>query len=130
MMTENDFNGSRLNMSVPGVEMGDPNPARHDNKNRGHEIIHIQIGKAGNLIGNEFWKDLCTEHRLNLDSVKHRGQFLGGEYKYQEHLNVFFNQGANERWVPRAILLDLNMQDLGMVASGSANNSVPGDCFR
>eukprot|EP00439_Symbiodinium_sp_Y106_P026909 s5502_g3.t1 len=42
----------------------------------GREIIHIQVGKAGNAIGNQFWKLMCEDsfflqalqhHRLLLD---------------------------------------------------------------
>lgn len=99
----------------------------HDQKNKGHEIITIQVGKAGNSIANEFWRDLCQEHKLCLDSAQNRGKYQGKaeDFKYEEHLNVFFNESCSERYVPRAILMDLNMQDLATLAADSI-----GDCFK
>lgn len=93
----------------------DVTPTTHS----GREIIHIQVGKSGNAIGNEFWKDLCVEHCIETESATGRGHFYGqpGQDDYRrEHLNVFFNESWKKRWVPRAILLDLNMQDLAQVA--------------
>jgi len=99
--------------------------------NSGREVIHIQVGKAGNQIGHEFWRDLCEEHRIEYENETTRGQYTGpaGGTKcpltgidgdvFQEHINVFFNEGQkgqNTRYVPRSILVDLNMQDLAMIS--------------
>lgn len=46
------------------------------------------------------------------------GRYTGEEGAiHQEHLDVYFNEGNNGRWVPRAILCDLNMGDLAQVTS-------------
>ena len=72
------------------------------------------MGKAGNAIGHEFWRDLCEEHKINFDgSESMNGRYFGEEGGvHQEHLDVFFNEGSGGRYVPRAILCDLNMNDL------------------
>ena len=31
--------------------------------------LHVQVGKAGNNIGHEFWRDLCEEHGVALMRV-------------------------------------------------------------
>eukprot|EP00747_Dinoflagellata_sp_TGD_P164546 gnl/TRDRNA2_/TRDRNA2_184622_c0_seq1.p1 gnl/TRDRNA2_/TRDRNA2_184622_c0~~gnl/TRDRNA2_/TRDRNA2_184622_c0_seq1.p1 ORF type:complete len:539 (+),score=91.43 gnl/TRDRNA2_/TRDRNA2_184622_c0_seq1:75-1619(+) len=89
------------------------------NKKEAREIIHIQVGKAGIGIGHEFWRDLCEEHKISYrpDMPLDKGKFMGGPEDdiYSDHLDVFFNEGAGGRWVPRCILLDLNMQDLAQV---------------
>eukprot|EP00929_Paragymnodinium_shiwhaense_P078548 TRINITY_DN40734_c0_g1_i1.p1 TRINITY_DN40734_c0_g1~~TRINITY_DN40734_c0_g1_i1.p1 ORF type:complete len:530 (-),score=86.26 TRINITY_DN40734_c0_g1_i1:76-1665(-) len=89
------------------------------------EVVHIQIGKAGNGIGHEFWRDLCDEHRLEWRKEATRGTYYGdhdahNHDKFTTHRNVFFNEGSGRgekaRFVPRAILMDLNMQDLAQIA--------------
>jgi tubulin beta len=92
--------------SIPGGRLG----------SSAREVIHIQVGKAGNQIGHEFWRDLCDEHRVEWKNDK-RGTYYGDKDIYGEYLNVFFNEGqkgpgAPARYVPRAILVDLNMADL------------------
>eukprot|EP00928_Gymnodinium_smaydae_P087263 TRINITY_DN71548_c0_g1_i1.p1 TRINITY_DN71548_c0_g1~~TRINITY_DN71548_c0_g1_i1.p1 ORF type:complete len:520 (-),score=108.47 TRINITY_DN71548_c0_g1_i1:41-1600(-) len=94
-------------------------------KRHGREVIHIQVGKAGNMIGNEFWRDLCVEHRIQMEKEETRGYYYGDDRIYGEYLNVFFNESSSKRWVPRAILLDLNMQDLYTVAQDKV-----ADCYK
>lgn len=90
----------------------------------GREIIDIEIGKAGCLIGHEFWKDLCEEHRVEHSIRSQLGHYFGDEDVYSDYLDVFFNEGSR-RWVPRSILLDLNMHDLAY-----ATNDSLGELFR
>lgn len=98
-----------------------PHPSQRQFRS-GREIIHIQVGKSGNAIGHEFWRDLCVEHRIDFDGSELAGTFTGAESIYEEHLDVFFNEGSRgsetskHRWVPRCILLDTNIQDLAMIA--------------
>jgi len=89
------------------------------------EIIHIQVGKTGNQIGHEFWRDLCEEHKINYESQTDMGNYMGDNRLYSDHLPVFFTEGSKGRWVPRAILLDLNMHDLAMVTQAPL-----GDLYR
>lgn len=86
----------------------------------GREIIHIQVGKCGNAMGQAFWRNLCEEHELAIDpnNAEMRGCFMGDDKVREEHIDVFFNEGAkpktssSHRYVPRAILMDTNMSDL------------------
>jgi len=87
------------------------------------EVIHIQVGKAGNQFGHEFWRDLSEEHRIDFQNEATRGQYTGVEDKFKEHIGVFFNEGQGSRsggqaprYVPRAILVDLNMSDLASIS--------------
>eukprot|EP00930_Biecheleria_cincta_P077372 TRINITY_DN64653_c0_g1_i1.p1 TRINITY_DN64653_c0_g1~~TRINITY_DN64653_c0_g1_i1.p1 ORF type:complete len:524 (-),score=84.47 TRINITY_DN64653_c0_g1_i1:144-1715(-) len=85
----------------------------------GREIIHIQVGRCGNAIGQAFWQNLCEEHDVEIDPNKPdmRGCWMGDSHVTEEHIDVFFNEGAQKqpgkhRYVPRAILMDTNMSDL------------------
>lgn len=64
-----------------------------------HEVVTIQIGQCGNQIGNEFWKRLCSEHGITVDGVLLNEQ--------NDRKDVFFYQADDSRYVPRAVLLDL-----------------------
>lgn len=79
------------------------------------EIIHIQVGKSGCALGHEFWRDLCEEHKIEHESEIDKGKWVGDDQKYEERLNVFFNQGSKDNYVPRCILVDLNMQDMQVI---------------
>jgi tubulin beta len=89
----------------------------------GREVIHLQLGKSGNNIGHEFWRDLCDEHRIEYQKSATRGEYTGDNDIYKEHAHVFFNEGHKGRttgqhtYVPRAILVDLNMQDLAQISA-------------
>eukprot|EP00452_MALV-II_sp_L67-6_P000232 gene232-5_t len=64
---------------------------------KGREISQIQVGKCGNAVGHEFWRDLCEEHKIATDtSEAMNGRYVGEEGAiHQEHLDVFFNEGNN-----------------------------------
>lgn len=90
----------------------------------GREVIHIQVGKAGNQFGHEFWRDLCDEHRIDWKNEPTRGKYQGTLENdiYRDYVNVFFNEAASKtpgeqgRYVPRSILVDLNMSDLAAIS--------------
>lgn len=66
----------------------------------GREIIHIQVGQCGNQIGNSFWQNITQEHGVDVS-----GKCTGSDLQ-KERLDVYFND-ANDRYVPRAVLVDL-----------------------
>jgi|EP01096_Ripella_sp_DP13-Kostka_P005320 tubulin beta len=66
------------------------------------EIVHIQVGQCGNQIGAKFWEVIADEHGLDAS-----GQFIGTDAIQKERINVYFNEALNNRYVPRAILVDL-----------------------
>eukprot|EP00397_Hematodinium_sp_SG-2012_P021702 GEMP01022440.1.p1 GENE.GEMP01022440.1~~GEMP01022440.1.p1 ORF type:complete len:508 (+),score=91.00 GEMP01022440.1:98-1621(+) len=84
------------------------------------EIIHLQVGKAGNAIGHEFWRDLCVEHKIDYETPLSEGRYTGKDGGDEQlHIDVFFNEGNAEggktRYVPRCMLIDLNMMDLQVI---------------
>lgn len=100
---------------------------------RDREIITIQVGKAGNNIAHEFWRDLVEEHGISYqDNSEDRGKLkrvAQSDFARSDvsstpmrdddvgNLGVFFNEGQKDRYVPRAILMDLNMIDLEQIAA-------------
>lgn len=55
-------------------------------------------------IGTEFWKKLCLEHGLNSDGILHD---YAVNTAIDDRKDVFFYQADDERYIPRACLLDL-----------------------
>ena len=68
------------------------------------EIIHVSVGQCGLAIGNAFWNSIRTEHHLN-----HEGTYdLAEDHKRSiNKTDVFFQEAAEHRYVPRACLVDL-----------------------
>ena len=56
----------------------------------------------GNQIGARFWEIISDEH--GIDST---GKFYGSSDLQLDRINVYFNEANGGRYVPRAILLDL-----------------------
>ncbi|CAH0554657.1 unnamed protein product [Brassicogethes aeneus] len=67
------------------------------------EIVHIQLGQAGNAIGNRFWEVISDEHGIDPG-----GRFHGNSDLQLERINVYFNEASGNRFVPRAVLVDLD----------------------
>lgn len=55
-------------------------------------------------VGTEFWRKLCSEHGINNDGIVEEwaASGAGGDRK-----DVFFYQADDERYIPRACLIDL-----------------------
>mmetsp|Transcript_45530 Transcript_45530/g.91155 ORF Transcript_45530/g.91155 Transcript_45530/m.91155 type:complete len:439 (-) Transcript_45530:15-1331(-) len=67
------------------------------------EIICLQIGQCGIQFGHEFWKNICIDHEINPE-----GFCFGGKIQVSsENYHSFFNQSSRNKYIPRAILLDL-----------------------
>ena len=66
------------------------------------EIVHIQVGQCGNQIGAKFWEMMSGEHGVQPD-----GTFAGTNDKQLERINVYFTEAMGGRYVPRAVLTDL-----------------------
>ncbi|XP_032666073.1 tubulin beta chain-like isoform X2 [Odontomachus brunneus] len=81
------------------------------------EIVHIQLGQCGNNIGKKFWEVISDEHGLNPV-----GRFVGESDLQLQRINVYFAENAAERYVPRAILVDLDRKGLEPVLSGPYGN--------
>lgn len=77
------------------------------------EILHIQGGQCGNQIGAKFWEVVCAEH--GIDST---GRFHGESSLQLERVNVYYNEASCGRYVPRAVLMDLEPGTMDSVRSG------------
>lgn len=90
------------------------------------EIITVQAGQCGNssmsfliphidttflqshtnycrgIVGSQFWQQLCQEHGISQDGNLEDFATEGGDRK-----DVFFYQSDDTRYIPRAILIDL-----------------------
>lgn len=54
------------------------------------------------LVGSQFWQQLCQEHGISQDGNLEEFATEGGDRK-----DVFFYQSDDTRYIPRAILVDL-----------------------
>uniref|UniRef100_A0AAR2J382 Tubulin beta chain n=1 Tax=Pygocentrus nattereri TaxID=42514 RepID=A0AAR2J382_PYGNA len=66
------------------------------------EIVHLQIGQCGNQIGSKFWEVISDEHGVNAV-----GAYEGDMDLQLERVNVYFNEAHGGKYVPRALLVDL-----------------------
>ncbi|PVI04709.1 tubulin-domain-containing protein [Periconia macrospinosa] len=81
------------------------------------EIITLQAGQCGNSVGQQFWQQLCLEHGINADGNLEDFATEGGDRK-----DVFFYQSDDTRYIPRAILLDLEPRVLNSIQSSAYKN--------
>ena len=77
------------------------------------EILHIQGGQCGNQIGAKFWEVICDEH-----GIDHTGKYSGDSDLQLERINVYYNEASGGRYVPRAVLMDLEPGTMDSVRSG------------
>ncbi|KAI1846967.1 hypothetical protein JX266_006842 [Neoarthrinium moseri] len=81
------------------------------------EIITIQAGQCGNSIGSQFWQQLCQEHGINQDGNLEDFATEGGDRK-----DVFYYQSDDTRYIPRAVLIDLEPRVLNGIQTGPYKN--------
>ncbi|XP_062121702.1 tubulin beta-1 chain isoform X3 [Drosophila sulfurigaster albostrigata] len=66
------------------------------------EIVHLQAGQCGNQIGSKFWEVISDEHGIDPNGYYH------GESDLQhERIDVYYNEASSGKYVPRAVLIDL-----------------------
>uniref|UniRef100_A0AAY4D8X8 Tubulin/FtsZ GTPase domain-containing protein n=1 Tax=Denticeps clupeoides TaxID=299321 RepID=A0AAY4D8X8_9TELE len=78
------------------------------------EIVHIQAGQCGNQIGTKFWEVISDEH-----GVDPTGNYAGDSALQLERINVYYNEAHFHKFVPRAILVDLEPGTMDSVRSGA-----------
>jgi len=78
------------------------------------EIITIQVGQCGNQIGMEFWKQLSLEHGINPEGMVDEKSLSGSDRK-----DVFFYQADDDRYIPRAILVDLEPRVINKIQTST-----------
>ncbi|KAF4313245.1 tubulin gamma chain [Botryosphaeria dothidea] len=79
------------------------------------EIITLQAGQCGNSVGSQFWQQLCQEHGINQDGNLEDFATEGGDRK-----DAF--QSDDTRYIPRAILLDLEPRVINGILSRPYKN--------
>ncbi|KAI9883531.1 MAG: hypothetical protein M1823_004695 [Watsoniomyces obsoletus] len=83
----------------------------------GREIITIQAGQCGNSVGSQFWQHLCLEHGISQDGNLEDFATEGSDRK-----DVFFYQSDDTRYIPRAILLDLEPRVINGIQTSAYKN--------
>lgn len=76
------------------------------------EIVHIQAGQCGNQIGSKFWEVISDEH-----GIDPRGFYRGESDLQLERINVYYNDISGGKFVPRAVLVDLEPGTMDSVRS-------------
>ena len=77
------------------------------------EIVHVQAGQCGNQIGAKFWEVISDEH-----GIDPTGTYQGDSDLQLERINVYFNEATGGRYVPRAVLMDLEPGTMDSVRAG------------
>ncbi|CAK9794716.1 Tubulin beta-3 chain [Anthophora quadrimaculata] len=84
------------------------------------EIVHLQAGQCGNQIGAKFWEVISEEHGIDQSGIYH-----GDSDLQLERISVYYNEASvatstnGGKYVPRAILLDLEPGTMDAVRSGA-----------
>jgi len=77
------------------------------------EIVHIQVGQCGNQIGGKFWEVISAEHGLDAE-----GKYHGDNPQQLDKMNVYFTEANNGKFVPRAVLVDLEPGTMDAIRAG------------
>jgi len=77
------------------------------------EIVHIQAGQCGNQVGSKFWEVISDEH-----GIATNGLYEGDSDLQLERVNVYFNEATGGRYVPRAVLMDLEPGTMDAIRAG------------
>jgi len=88
------------------------------------EIVHIQAGQCGNQIGAKFWETIIEEHGLDAS-----GAYVGDQELQLERANVYFNEANSGKYVPRAVLVDLEPGVMDSIKSGPIGHLFRPDNF-
>ncbi|GFQ88020.1 tubulin beta-1 chain [Trichonephila clavata] len=78
------------------------------------EIVHIQAGQCGNQIGTKFWEVISDEH-----GIDPTGTYHGDSDLQLKRIDVYYTEASGGKYVPRAILLDLEPGTMDSIRSGA-----------
>ncbi|KAI5076241.1 hypothetical protein GOP47_0008306 [Adiantum capillus-veneris] len=79
----------------------------------GHNLLPCRGGQCENQIGAKLWEVVCTEH-----GIDPTGSYIGDADVQLERVNVYYNEASCERYVPRAVLMDLEPGTMDNVQTG------------
>jgi len=88
------------------------------------EIVHIQAGQCGNQIGAKFWEVISQEHGIDA-----KGIYGGTSDLQKDRLSVYFNEAQGGKYVPRAVLIDLEPGTLDAIRGGTLGSLFRPDNF-
>jgi len=88
------------------------------------EIVHVQGGQCGNQIGSKFWEVISEEHGVGV-----KGQWIGENQRQKERINVYYSESQSSRYVPRAILMDLEPGTMNNVRASKYGQIFRPDSF-
>ena len=102
------------------------------------EIVHLQLGQCGNQAGTKFWEIISDEHGISGDG-RFEGEsslqaerlevYWSGSELRPQHLSDAFLQASNSKWVPRAILCDLEPGTMDTIKAGKQGKMFRPDNF-
>ena len=76
------------------------------------EIVSLAIGQCGNQIGSKFWEVCSEEHGIDPTGN------ATGTREQSERINVYYNEASGGKFVPRAVLVDLEPGTMDSVRAG------------
>ncbi|TFK35600.1 beta-tubulin 2 tubb2 [Crucibulum laeve] len=91
------------------------------------EIINLQVGQAGNQVGESFWNMLLAEHGLDGS-----GHYHGSDPLQLQRAGVYFTEvdgGGRTKYVPRSIQVDLEAGVCNRLRGGSLGNLFRPDTY-
>lgn len=77
------------------------------------EIISLHIGQAGVQLGNACWELYCAEHGIQPDGTMHTANASDKSFQ------TFFQETGTGKYVPRAIMADLEPTVIDQVRNGT-----------
>ena len=80
------------------------------------EVISVHIGQGGIQIGNACWELYCLEHGIQPDGQMPSDKTIGGG---DDAFNTFFSETGAGKYVPRAVMVDLEPTVIDEVRTGT-----------
>jgi len=88
------------------------------------EIVHVQIGQHGNIIGTKFWEVIADEH-----GIGPTGRYYGDSDFQLKKINAYFNEAKYGQYVPRAIIMDIEYKTIDFIRASPFGQLFDPDSF-
>lgn len=86
--------------------------------------VSSRIELKTRVLGVKFWEVVSDEHGLDND-----GNYKGNNDLQLERISVYYNEAGTNKYVPRAVLVDLEPGTMDAVRSGPLGNLFRPDNF-